>query len=44
MLRPLEIPLIAQAVDDEEAVALLGTLGLAAYQGNLTGRPEPLPG
>ena len=43
MLRPLEIPLIAQAVEDVEVVALLGTLGLVAYQGYAVGRPEPLP-
>ena len=44
MLRPLEIPLIAQAVEDEEMVALLETLGLLGYQGDAAGRPEPLPG
>lgn len=43
MLRPLEIPLIAQGVEDPAAIAVLGQLGLAAYQGYAGGRPEPLP-
>jgi diguanylate cyclase (GGDEF)-like protein len=43
MLRPLEIPLIAQGVEDQSSVAILAELGLAAYQGYAGGRPEPLP-
>lgn len=43
MLRPLEIPLIAQSVEDAETVPVLGALGLAAYQGFAVGKPEPLP-
>lgn len=42
MLRPLEIPLIAQGVEDPAAIAVLGKLGLAAYQGYAGGRPQPL--
>jgi len=43
MLRPLEIPLIAQGVEDPSTIAILAELGLAAYQGYAGGRPEPLP-
>jgi EAL domain-containing protein (putative c-di-GMP-specific phosphodiesterase class I) len=43
MLRPLEIPLIAQGVEDEGMIATLAELGLAGYQGYAAGRPEPLP-
>lgn len=42
MLRPLEIPLIAQGVEDSAAVAVLAELGLSAYQGFAGGRPGPL--
>jgi EAL domain-containing protein (putative c-di-GMP-specific phosphodiesterase class I) len=42
MLRPLEIPLIAQGVEDRSAIPVLAELGLAAYQGYAGGRPEPL--
>ncbi|MBI3371780.1 MAG: EAL domain-containing protein [Betaproteobacteria bacterium] len=42
MLRPLEIPLIAQSVEDPSTVAILAELGLAAYQGYAGGRPAPL--
>ena len=42
LLQPLEIPLIAQGVEDSDAVAVLAELGLAAYQGYAGGRPEPL--
>ncbi len=42
MLRPLEIALIAQGVEDAAAVAVLGGLGLAAYQGYAGGRPAAL--
>ena len=43
MLRPLEIPLIAQAVEDAATVPVLAEMGFAAYQGYIIGRPEPLP-
>lgn len=42
MLRPLEIPLIAQGVEDLRTVTVLAELGLAAYQGYAGGRPAPL--
>ena len=42
MLRPLEIPLIAQGVEDAGAVAILADIGLSAYQGYAGGRPEAL--
>jgi len=42
MLRPLEIPLIAQGVEEGSAIPVLAELGLAAYQGYAGGRPEPL--
>jgi diguanylate cyclase (GGDEF)-like protein len=42
MLRPLEIPLIAQGVEDPEAIAILAELGLSAYQGYAGGKPEAL--
>ena len=32
-----------QAVEDAASIALLGELGLAAYQGYAGGRPAPLP-
>ena len=43
MLRPLEIPLIAQGVEEPGSVATLTELGLSGYQGYAVGRPEPLP-
>lgn len=43
MLRPLEIPLIAQGLEDKNTIATLTELGLAGYQGYAAGRPEPLP-
>lgn len=42
MLRPLEIPLIAQGVEDLASVPVLTELGIAAYQGYAAGRPAPL--
>lgn len=42
MLRPLEIPLIAQGVEDASAIPVLTELGLAAYQGYAGGRPKQL--
>ncbi|MBE0615896.1 MAG: EAL domain-containing protein [Burkholderiales bacterium] len=43
MLQPLEIPLIAQGVEDASTIGILAELGLSAYQGYAGGRPEPLP-
>ena len=43
MLRPLEIPLIAQGVEDASTTTILADLGLSAYQGYAFGRPEALP-
>jgi diguanylate cyclase (GGDEF)-like protein len=42
MVRPLEIPIIAQGVEDAALVAVLRELGVAGYQGYAAGRPEPL--
>ena len=42
VFRPLEIPLIAQGVEDRALVALLAEIGVAGYQGFALGRPEPL--
>ena len=44
MLRPLEIPLIAQGVEDGSTIPVLAELGVAAYQGYAGGRPERLAG
>jgi EAL domain-containing protein (putative c-di-GMP-specific phosphodiesterase class I) len=41
--RQLDIPVIAQMVEDDETFQTLGTLGFAGYQGNLIGRPSPWP-
>ncbi len=43
MLRPLEIALIAQGVEDRESLGVLERLGLGGYQGYVDGRPHPLP-
>ncbi|MEK7439112.1 MAG: EAL domain-containing protein [Pseudomonadota bacterium] len=43
ILQPLEIPLIAQGVEDASTIDILAGLGLTAYQGYAGGRPEPLP-
>lgn len=43
MLRPLEIPLIAQGVEEPGSIAVLTELGLSGYQGYAGGKPEPLP-
>jgi EAL domain-containing protein (putative c-di-GMP-specific phosphodiesterase class I) len=40
----LDIPVIAQMVEDDETFQSLGALGFAGYQGNLIGRPAPWPG
>jgi EAL domain-containing protein (putative c-di-GMP-specific phosphodiesterase class I) len=41
--RQLDIPVIAQMVEDDETFQALGALGFAGYQGNLIGRPRPWP-
>ncbi|MBV8031202.1 MAG: EAL domain-containing protein [Betaproteobacteria bacterium] len=41
--RQLDIPVIAQMVEDDETFQSLGALGFAGYQGNLIGRPAPWP-
>ena len=41
--RQLDIPVIAQMVEDDETFQSLGALGFAGYQGNLIGRPSPWP-
>ncbi len=43
MLRPLEIPLIAQGVEDKGSTAILAQLGISGYQGYALGMPMPLP-
>ena len=40
--QPLEIRIIAQAVESEALVRLLQDLGFAGYQGYASGRPQPL--
>jgi EAL domain-containing protein (putative c-di-GMP-specific phosphodiesterase class I) len=42
--RQLEIPVIAQNVEDDEVFQSLASLGFAGYQGNLGGKPAPWPG
>ncbi len=42
--RQLDIPVIAQMVEDDETFQSLGAIGFAGYQGNLIGRPSPWPG
>jgi diguanylate cyclase (GGDEF)-like protein len=42
MVRPLEIPIIAQGVEDAALVGVLRELGISGYQGYAAGRPEPL--
>jgi EAL domain-containing protein (putative c-di-GMP-specific phosphodiesterase class I)/GGDEF domain-containing protein len=41
--RQLDIPVIAQMVEDDETFQSLGALGFAGYQGNLIGKPLPWP-
>ena len=41
--RQLDIPVIAQMVEEDETFQSLGALGFAGYQGNLIGRPSPWP-
>ena len=42
--RQLDIPMIAQNVEDDATFQSLGALGFSGYQGNLIGRPAPWPG
>ncbi|MFH1605325.1 MAG: GGDEF domain-containing protein, partial [Pseudomonadota bacterium] len=42
VFRPLEIPLIAQGVEDSSLIAVLAEIGVVGYQGFALGRPEPL--
>ncbi len=41
--RQLDIPVIAQNVEDESLFQAIAGLGFAGYQGNLGGRPSPWP-
>jgi EAL domain-containing protein (putative c-di-GMP-specific phosphodiesterase class I)/GGDEF domain-containing protein len=41
--RQLDIPAIAQSVEDDITFQSLGTLGFAGYQGHLIGKPAPWP-
>ena len=41
--RQLDIPVIAQNVEDDATFQSLGALGFAGYQGNLISRPAPWP-
>jgi len=41
--RQLDIPAIAQSVEDDITFQSLGALGFAGYQGHLIGRPAPWP-
>lgn len=41
--RQLDIPVIAQNVEDESLFQAIAALGFAGYQGNLGGRPSPWP-
>jgi EAL domain-containing protein (putative c-di-GMP-specific phosphodiesterase class I) len=40
--RPLEVPIIAQGVEDAALLPVLAEIGVAGYQGYVAGRPEPL--
>jgi EAL domain-containing protein (putative c-di-GMP-specific phosphodiesterase class I)/GGDEF domain-containing protein len=41
--RQLDIPVIAQSVDDEAVFQAIASLGFAGYQGNMGGRPSAWP-
>jgi EAL domain-containing protein (putative c-di-GMP-specific phosphodiesterase class I)/GGDEF domain-containing protein len=41
--RQMDIPVIAQNVEDEAVFQAIAGLGFAGYQGNLGGRPSPWP-
>lgn len=42
VFQPLEIPVIAQGVEDKAMVAILAEMGVSAYQGWALGRPAPI--
>jgi len=42
VFRPLEIPVIAQGVEDPALIPLLTEMGISGYQGFVLGKPEPL--
>ena len=41
--RNLDIPVIAQRIEDDATFQALGAIGFAGYQGNLIDRPSPWP-
>ena len=41
--RQLDIPVIAQNVEDDAMYQSIGAIGFAGYQGNMGGRPSPWP-
>jgi EAL domain-containing protein (putative c-di-GMP-specific phosphodiesterase class I) len=41
--RNLDIPVIAQMIEDDPTFQALGAIGFAGYQGNLIDRPSPWP-
>ncbi len=41
--RNLDIPVIAQMIEDDATFQALGAIGFAGYQGNLIDRPSPWP-
>jgi len=43
MMQPLEIPLIAQGVEDVQMRTTLQEIGVSGYQGFATGRPQAFP-
>lgn len=44
VFQPLEIPVIAQGVEDRSLVAVLTEIGVAGFQGYVLGKPEALGG
>ena len=40
--QPLEIGIIAQAVESESLIQLLEDMGFAGYQGYANGKPQPI--
>lgn len=41
--RPLDIPVIAQNIEDDDSFRAISPVGFSGYQGNLGGRPAPWP-
>jgi EAL domain-containing protein (putative c-di-GMP-specific phosphodiesterase class I) len=41
--RQLDIPVIAQNIEDDDAFRAISPVGFAGYQGNMGGRPAPWP-